>query len=64
MVRSIFSKYSLAMMVFGARGFHILSGLPTCEVYEVLNLPVVLVVWRGGLYETNTMNTMTVQARA
>lgn len=40
----IFSKYSLAMVVFEARGFHVLAGLPKCEVYEVLNPPVVLAV--------------------
>lgn len=62
--RLIFSKYSLAMMVFWAGRFHIISGLPTCEAYEKPNLPVVRAVSRGRLYETNTMNTMNVQARA
>lgn len=43
-MKLIFSKYSLAIVVFEARGFHVLAGLPKCEVYEVLNPPVVLAV--------------------
>ena len=46
------NEYLLATLVFEARLFHVLCGLPTCEVHEVLNLPGVAAAW-CGLYEMN-----------